>query len=127
MTKVLIIEDEPDIADLYRIKFEAEGFKVTLAQNGKLGLELCQQIKPDIVLLDLMLPVMSGPQMLKKLRAAAWGKDMPVIIISNLGQERSDIDLEKYKISAYMVKALYTPKEIVQEVRKVLKRAGQAE
>jgi two-component system response regulator AdeR len=113
MTKVLIIEDEPDIADLYRIKFEAEGFKVTLAQNGKLGLELCQQIKPDIVLLDLMLPVMSGPQMLKKLRAAAWGKDMPVIIISNLGQERSDIDLEKYKISAYMVKALYTPKEIV--------------
>jgi DNA-binding response OmpR family regulator len=52
---------------------------------------------------------------------------MPVIIISNLGQERSDIDLEKYKISAYMVKALYTPKEIVQEVRKVLKRAGQAE
>jgi two-component system response regulator AdeR len=127
MTKVLIIEDEPDIADLYRIKFEAEGFKVTLAQNGKLGLELCQQIKPDIVLLDLMLPVMSGPQMLKKLRAAAWGKDMPVIIISNLGQERSDIDLEKYKISAYMVKALYTPKEIVQEVRKILKRAGQAE
>jgi len=82
-----------------------------------------EEIRPTFVLLDLMLPVMSGPQMLKKLRGFL-GNGIPVIIISNLGQERSDIDLEKYKISAYMVKALYTQRDSARGPRKALKKGA---
>jgi len=121
MTKILVVEDEQAIADMYRIKLENDKFDVKTAPNGKLGLELSEQWKPDLVLLDLMMPIMSGPQMLEKMRSTDWGKDMPVIIISNLGIERSDVDLGKYKVKAYIVKALYTPKEIVAEVKKHLK------
>lgn len=121
MKKIAIIEDEQAIAEMYKIKLENEGFKVQLAQNGQAGLELCAKWRPDMILLDLMMPIMSGPQMLEKLRATDWGKDMPVIIISNLGIERSDVDLDRYKVKAYMVKALYTPREIVAEVMKHLK------
>lgn len=121
MKKIAVIEDEQAIAEMYKLKLENEKFQVKIAANGLLGLELCEQWKPDLVLLDLMMPVMSGPQMLEKLRATDWGKDMPVIIISNLGIERSDVDLEKYGVKAYIVKALYTPREIVAEVKKHLK------
>lgn len=121
MKKIAVIEDELAIAEMYKLKLENEKYQVKIAANGQLGLELCEQWKPDLILLDLMMPVMSGPQMLEKLRATDWGKDMPVIIISNLGIERSDVDLEKYKVKAYIVKALYTPREIVAEVKKHLK------
>ena len=124
MTKILIVEDEQAIAEMYQIKLERENYQVKLAANGLEGLELCQRWKPDLVLLDLMMPTMSGPQMLQKMRATDWGKDTPVVIISNLGIERSDVDLEKYKVSAYIVKALYTPKQLVDEVRKALKKSG---
>jgi two-component system response regulator AdeR len=123
MSKILVVEDEQAIADMYKLKLENDGFKVKVAGNGKIGLELSRQWKPDLILLDLMMPVMSGPQMLDKMRATDWGKAIPVIIISNLGMERSDVDTDKYKVSAYIIKALYTPKEIVEEVKKVLKKA----
>ena len=118
MKKIAVIEDEAALAEMYKIKLENEGFSVRLAMNGSEGLELCREWKPDMVLLDLMMPIMSGPQMLKEMRATDWGKDMPVIIISNLGVERSDVDLDKYKVKAYIVKALYTPKQLVEEVRR---------
>lgn len=122
MAKILIVEDEKPIADLYQLKLETDGFKVKVAGDGQAGLELAKDWKPDLILLDLMMPIMSGPQMLAKLRATDWGKDIAVIIISNLGMERSDVDLEKYKVSAYIIKALFTPKQIVEEVRKALKK-----
>jgi len=121
MAKILVVEDERDIADMYKLKLENEGFSVRIAENGKTGLEICEEWKPDLVLLDLMMPIVSGPQMLARMRGKDWGKDIPVIIISNLGIERSDVDLEKYKVSAYIIKALYTPKQLADEVRKILK------
>jgi two-component system response regulator AdeR len=124
MPKIAIIEDEAAIAEMYRIKLVAEGFNAKIAVNGQAGLELCEKFKPDLVLLDLMMPLMSGPQMLKKLRAKPWGKNLPVIIISNLGIERSDVDLDKYKVSAYIVKALSTPSQIVEEVKRSLRETA---
>jgi len=124
MTKILIVEDEQAIAEMYKIKLDKEGYDVKLAANGEEGLELCERWKPNLVLLDLMMPIISGVQMLKNMRATDWGKNIPVVIISNLGIERSDVDLDKYKVSAYIVKALYTPKQLVDEVRKALKKSG---
>lgn len=71
-TKIAIIEDDIAISQMYRIKFEAEGFEVETAENGKLGLELVEKMRPTIVLLDLMMPVMGGEDMLQKLRASSW-------------------------------------------------------
>ena len=75
MTKIAIVEDDQAISQMYRIKFEAEGYNVETAENGKLGLEMIETIKPDIVLLDLMMPEMNGDEMLKRLRATDWLPD----------------------------------------------------
>ena len=72
MPKIAIVEDDLAIAQMYRMKFEAEGYHVEIAENGKLGLELCEQMKPDLVLLDLMMPEMNGDEMLEKMRATDW-------------------------------------------------------
>ena len=76
MIKVAIIEDDQAISQMYRIKFEAEGYSVETAENGKLGLRLIEKMRPDIILLDLMMPVMGGEEMLKELEAKQ-AKDKP--------------------------------------------------
>ena len=72
MAKIAIVEDDQAISMMYRIKFEAEGFEVETAANGKLGLELVEKMKPDIILLDLMMPEMNGEEMLEHLRKKSW-------------------------------------------------------
>lgn len=120
MAKVAIIEDDLAIAQMYRMKFEAEGYKVELAENGKLGLELCKEFKPDIVLLDLMMPEMNGDEMLQKMRETMWGHDMKVIVLTNVGQQEAPEKLKKLDVSAYVVKAEMTPTEVAQVVKKQL-------
>ena len=89
MPKIAIIEDDLAIAQMYRMKFEAEGYHVDIAENGKLGLALCEQMKPDLVLLDLMMPEMNGDEVLEKMRATDWGKDMPVVVLTNVGEQEA--------------------------------------
>ena len=79
--KIAIIEDDQAISQMYRFKFENEGYDVQTAENGRLGLELAQSFKPDIVLLDLMMPEMNGDEMLTLMRKTDWGKDIKVIIL----------------------------------------------
>ena len=74
MTKIAIIEDDQAISQMYRFKFEAEGYSVETAENGKLGLELTEKMKPDIILLDLMMPEMTGDEMLTRLRCRLPGQ-----------------------------------------------------
>src|ERR1700692_2202716 len=90
MTKIAIIEDDTAISQMYRFKFEAEGYEVETAENGKFGLALVENMKPDIILLDLMMPEMTGDQMLAKLRATSWGKHIKVIILTNMGEQEID-------------------------------------
>jgi DNA-binding response OmpR family regulator len=86
MPKIAIIEDDRAISQMYRIKFEAEDYEVETAENGVIGLELIKTMKPDIVLLDLMMPEMNGDEMLRKLRESDWGKKVKVIILTNIGE-----------------------------------------
>jgi len=74
MTKIAIVEDDSAIAQMYRFKFEAEGYEVQTADNGRLGLELAEVFRPDMILLDLMMPEMSGEEMLAAMRKETWGK-----------------------------------------------------
>lgn len=117
MTKIAIIEDDQAISQMYRIKFEAEDFTVETAENGKLGLELVEKMRPDIVLLDLMMPVMSGEEMLAALRATDWGKDQKVIILTNRGEQEIPPEVRKLGVTALILKADMTPRQVAELVK----------
>jgi DNA-binding response OmpR family regulator len=120
MAKIAIIEDDLAIAQMYRLKFEAEGYKVEIAENGKLGLALCEEMKPDLVLLDLMMPEMNGDEMLEKMRSTDWGKDIRVIILTNVGEQEAPEKLKSLQVRAYIVKAEMTPKQVAELAKQQL-------
>lgn len=120
MTKIAIIEDDLTINQMYRMKFEAEGFEVQVAENGKDGVTLVKEFGPDIILLDLQMPEMNGDEALTEIRSHDWGKKTPVIILTNLGEEESPKHLRTLGIHSYIVKASLTPKEVVLRVKEAL-------
>jgi DNA-binding response OmpR family regulator len=117
MTKIAIIEDDSAISQMYRIKFEAEGYTVETAENGVLGLELAESLKPDIILLDLMMPEMDGHQMLKKLRQTDWGKSIKVVILTNVGEQEAPEGIRDLGVSAFILKADMTPRQVAEIVK----------
>ena len=120
MTKIAIIEDDAVISQMYRMKFEADGFEVSVADNGKSGIEMVQSFLPDIILLDLQMPEMTGEEALKHIRQQPWGKMTPVIILTNLGIEESPKSLKELGIHSYIVKAELTPSQVVARVKEAL-------
>ncbi len=118
--KILIIEDDQAISQMYRIKFESEGYSVETAENGKLGLALAETMKPDIILLDLMMPEMTGDEMLKKLRATTWGKTIKVVILTNMGEAEITENVLELGVDGFIVKAQYTPTQVVEKLKQIL-------
>ncbi len=119
-TKVAIVEDDLAIAMMYRMKFEAEGYEVETAANGRLGLALAEEMKPDIILLDLMMPEMTGDEMLVELRSKSWGKNLKVIILTNSGEEAAPPKIKELGVEAYVVKAEMTPRQVAELVKSKL-------
>jgi DNA-binding response OmpR family regulator len=120
MTKIAIIEDDPTISQMYRMKFEADGFDVRMAGNGKVGIELVRKFQPDVVLLDIQMPEMDGVEALKKIRSLSAGKTVPVIILTNLSEEEAPAEMRSLGIHSYIVKANYTPRQVVAHVKTVV-------
>lgn len=120
MTKIAIIEDDAVINQMYRMKFEADGFEVQVANNGKSGVEMVESFGPDIILLDIQMPEMTGDEALKKIRSQPWGARIPVIILTNLGVEESPKVLKELGVYAYIVKAELTPSQVVKKVKEAL-------
>lgn len=120
MTKIAIVEDDQTISQMYRMKFEAAGFEVQLAGDGIEGVKLIKDFRPDIILMDLQMPHMTGDEALAKVRSESWGKDIPVIILTNMGQEESPDSLDSLNVSSYIVKADLTPSQVVERVKKTL-------
>lgn len=118
--KIAIIEDDQAISQMYRIKFEAEGYTVETAENGKLGLELCEKMRPEIILLDLMMPEMTGDQMLAKLRKTTWGKNTKVVILTNMGEQEIPQEVKELGVAAVILKADMTPRQVAELVQKQL-------
>lgn len=118
--KIAIIEDDPAISQMYRFKFEAEGYQVETAGNGKLGLGLAEKMKPDIILLDLMMPEMNGDEMLEKMRATSWGKDIRVVVLTNKGEQEIPEKVRQLNVSAVILKADMTPRQVAELVKKQL-------
>jgi len=118
--KIAIIEDDQAIVEMYRIKFEVEGFEIETAENGKLGLELVEKFKPDLILLDLMMPEMTGTEMLAAMRKTDWGKDIKVVIMTNVSKDEITPPVSSLNVEGFIVKAHYTPHEVVATVMQVL-------
>lgn len=121
MTKIAIIEDDPTINQMYRMKFEAAGFDVELADNGKRGVALVESFKPDMILLDLQMPEMDGAEALEVIRKKDASKHTPVIILTNMGEEESPKNLKTLGVHSYIVKADLTPSQVVEKVKEALK------
>jgi len=120
MTKIAIIEDDAVISQMYRMKFESDGFDVQLATNGTRGVALVEHFSPDIILMDLQMPEMDGATALSEIRKNTWGKDVPVIILTNMGEEEAPKSLKTLGIHSYIVKAELTPRQVVQRVKDAL-------
>lgn len=120
MTKIAIIEDDPVISQMYRMKFEASGFDVQLANDGKKGVALVDHFAPDIILLDVQMPEMSGDEALSRIRKSEIAKHIPVIILTNLGEEEAPKTIRGLGIHSYIVKAELTPRQVVQRVKDAL-------
>lgn len=119
---VLLVEDDIFLSGIYLKKFEMEGFKVSVADNGEKGLTDAKKKKPDVILLDILLPKMDGFEVLAKLKADAGTKDIPVILLTNLGQ-KDDVDKGLEAGAAdYLIKAHFKPSEVVDKVKKVLNK-----
>lgn len=115
--KILIIEDEALMAAALKKKLESEGFQSLWANDGAEGLKVALDKHPDLILLDIVLPTMDGMTVLGKLREDAWGKDVPVIILSNLS---SAATIEKGKekgVNTYLVKTDWKLSEVIQKVK----------
>ncbi len=120
MTKIAIIEDDAVISQMYRMKFEAEGYEVQMAGNGRIGVELVEKMRPDIILLDLRMPEMDGAEALTQIRKHDWGKDIPVLILTNVGEEEAPKELEHLNVLNYIVKADLTPRQVTEKVKEAL-------
>lgn len=123
--KALIIEDEQFIRDIYKRQLEKSGITVDGFSNGTEGLQSISQNKYDIILLDIMLPDLNGLEILKQVKQNPDTKNIPVIMLTNLGQD--EVIKEGFSLGAqgYFIKASYTPDQIVQEVKNILARKPQ--
>jgi two-component system alkaline phosphatase synthesis response regulator PhoP len=120
--KVLLIEDEQLIVELYQEAFEEEDFELEVATNGDEGLKKAENL-PNLILLDILLPGINGFEVLKELKKNNKTRDIPVIVLTNLGSEQSDSDKHlALSLGAvdYLVKSYHTPEEIAEIVKKRL-------
>ncbi len=118
--KAAVIEDDSDLRFLYQNKLQKEGFEVVVAKNGEEGLAAAQSGRPDVILLDLLMPVMGGAEMLSRLRAEEWGSDIRVIVLTNISKDEAPPTLRFLNVDRYIVKAHHTPTQVVGIVYEVL-------
>ena len=119
--KILIVEDEEQTLKALAEKFSREGFRIVSARNGEEGLKVAFRERPDMVLLDILMPRMGGEEMLKELRQQDWGKNTPVIILTNLSStERVNKVLAQGDYDEFLVKSNWTLADLVKKVKERL-------
>lgn len=120
--KVLIVDDDSFLTGIYATKLDLEGFEVATARDGEEGLKMLEREGlPDLILLDILMPKLDGFETLQKIKEIEGAKDIPVIMLTNLGQKE---DVEKgleQGAADYLIKAHFVPAEAVEKIKKVLK------
>lgn len=118
--KIAVIEDELSICEMYQMKLKNADYEVKSAQNGQDGLILAENFKPQLILLDLKMPIMNGDEMLAKLRQTDWGAKIRVIILTNISRDEAPRNLQFLNVDRYIVKAHYTPSQVLEIVNEIL-------
>lgn len=118
--RIILVEDDEMLAEIYQTRLELAGYSCKRANNGLAGLELIQKELPDLVLLDLMMPIMSGDDVLKAMRTSEWGKDIKVVILTNISEAEAPDGIQELGIESYIVKANLVNNQLVETVKKVL-------
>ena len=121
MAKILLVDDDALLVRMYQTKLKADGYEVETASDGNEGFNKTKVFKPDLILLDVMMPKVNGFEMLQKLKENLYTKKIPVILLTNVGGSEADIEKGlSLGAVAYLIKANFLPKEIVQKVKEIL-------
>lgn len=119
--KILIVEDEKILAEMYKEKFEGENFEVFLAVESKEVLDIAKKEKPDLILLDILLPKESGLSLLKQIKSDPEISQIPVLAFSNYDEPKTKKEALSLGVSDYLIKTDYTPRQIVEKVKSYFK------
>lgn len=120
MNKILVAEDDKYLANAYRVKLAREGYEVRIVFNGQEVIKVLEEFVPDIIILDLIMPVMDGYSVLEYLKKTPILKDIPVIIASNLGQSEDIVKATKLGAADYIVKTDLSMKKVSEKIQAVL-------
>ncbi|MBI2596339.1 response regulator [Candidatus Daviesbacteria bacterium] len=118
---ILLVDDDQLFYELYEMILKDAGFDVTLARDGMEGLDKIAQRKPDLILLDIMMPKMNGFEMLEKLKNNPETKDIPVVILTNLSGEKEEEVAQKKGVIKYVIKSQADPPDIPNLIKEILK------
>ena len=122
MTRISIVEDDQLIAQMYRMKLEAEGYDVDVAESGMNGIQMIEQTHPDLILLDYSLPDINGSAVLQEARRNPATAEVPVIVLTNMDNDTVHDELTKWGVDDYIVKVDLTPREVLDRIKKALKK-----
>ena len=124
--KILVVEDDAPMRETLVEKFKEENFTVVSAGDGDSGYTIALSEKPDLIVLDILMPHIDGIAMLKKLRVDAWGKGVPVVLLTNLQPNSEELNeaITTTDPAFFLLKSALTPGDIVQKVRERLEQAG---
>ncbi len=120
--KIVLVEDDVMLAEIYQVRLELAGYDCKAAHDGATGLKLIESVLPDLVLLDLMLPELSGDQVLKAVRASEWGKDLKIVMLTNISEAEAPIELKSLGLERYIVKVNLVHNQLAEIVNSVLQK-----
>lgn len=118
--KIAIIEDDAAISGMYSAKLSAGGYDVKVAENGEVGLKLIADFHPDVVLLDLMMPVMNGLEVLQKLKDDPELTRAKIVVLSNMGDTETTAKIAGFKVDDRIIKAELTPAQVEARIKDLL-------
>lgn len=119
--KILIVEDDNFVAEVYLAKLSEMGYEAILAQNGEEGLAALKKDKIDLILLDILMPIMNGMEMLEEIKKQEDWKNIPVILLTNVGEKESIQKVREMGVKNYLIKSHFTPAEVIEKIESVFK------
>ena len=120
--KIILVEDDKFLSRMYKTKLEMEEFEVHTAFDGKTGLAMIQKELPDILLLDIILPELEGWEIINQMKKDPATKDIPIIVLSNLGSDEDVAKAKLYGVKDYLVKAHFIPREVIGKIKKIINK-----
>jgi CheY-like chemotaxis protein len=117
--RILIVEDDNFVAEVYLAKLSEMGYETVLAQNGEEGLVQLKKGKIDLILLDILMPIMNGIEMLEQVKKNEEWKSIPVILLTNIGEKESIQKVREMGVKNYLIKSHFTPAEVIEKVESV--------